>query len=65
MKQQDSLPRICTVADIAQYAGIAPLTYRRKIMTRKGHPKPLFPDQKPLRFRSHEVVQFLGLEDAQ
>jgi len=65
MKTPQNLPRVCTLADIAKFIGIAPLTYRRKFLTRKTHPKPLFPDQKPMRFRAHEVVQWLGLEDTQ
>ena len=58
-----SLPELLEVKHVAQICGVTALAYRRTFLRRADHPKPVFPDMKPMRFRKRDVYAWLQLGD--
>lgn len=56
------MKRISTLKELAELVGTTPWTYRRNYWSRPDHPKPIFTDKLPARFRTAEVMQWLGLD---
>jgi hypothetical protein len=53
---------IVTVRELAKALHISPIQYRRVYLSRKDHPKALFRDQMPVRFRTVDVCEWLGVD---
>ena len=62
MQDLNTLPELIEAKQIAKLCGVSPVTYRRRFLRLPNHPKPVWTNVRPMRFRTREILGWLGID---